>query len=62
MMPGLLPLERMVSGDIPFPLSLCMQIRGEVGLSSPAVVNDVVFVTTNAAALYAFDVANGHCL
>lgn len=35
---------------------------GEVALSSPAVVNDVVFVTTNAAALYAFNVANGTML
>lgn len=34
----------------------------EVALSSPAVVNDVVFVTTNAAALYAFNVANGTLL
>jgi outer membrane protein assembly factor BamB len=35
---------------------------GEVALSSPAVVNDVVFVTTNAAALYAFNVSNGSML
>jgi glucose dehydrogenase len=35
---------------------------GEVALSSAAVVNDVVFVTTNAAALYAFDVVQGHVL
>lgn len=35
---------------------------GEVALSAPAVVNDVVFVTTNAAAFYAFNVANGQCL
>lgn len=35
---------------------------GEVALSSPAVVNDVVFVTTNAAAFYAFNVANGQYL
>lgn len=35
---------------------------GEVGLSAAAVVNDVVFVTTNAAALYAFDVAKGSVL
>lgn len=35
---------------------------GEVALSAPAVVNDVVFVTTNAPALYAFNVANGQVL
>jgi outer membrane protein assembly factor BamB len=35
---------------------------GEVGLSSAAVVNDIVFVTTNAAALYAFNVSSGLCL
>jgi outer membrane protein assembly factor BamB len=35
---------------------------GEVGLSSPAVVNDVVFVSTDKAALYAFDVDDGQCL
>jgi outer membrane protein assembly factor BamB len=34
----------------------------EVGLSSPAVVNDVVFMSTNKAALYAFDGATGLCL
>lgn len=34
----------------------------EVGLSSPAVVHDVVFVSTNKAALYALDVHDGHCL
>lgn len=34
----------------------------EVGLSSPAVVNDVVFVSTDKAALYALDVASGQCL
>lgn len=34
----------------------------EVGLSSPAVVNDVVFVSTDKAALYALDVATGLCL
>jgi outer membrane protein assembly factor BamB len=34
----------------------------EVGLSSPAVVNDVVFVSTNKAALYALDAATGLCL
>jgi outer membrane protein assembly factor BamB len=35
---------------------------GEVGLSSPAVVNDVVFVSTDKAAMYAFDVDDGQCL
>jgi outer membrane protein assembly factor BamB len=35
---------------------------GELALSSPAVVNDVVFVTTNRPALYAFDVETGVCL
>jgi glucose dehydrogenase len=34
----------------------------EVGLSSPAVVNDVVFVSTNKPAMYAFDVATGNAL
>jgi outer membrane protein assembly factor BamB len=34
----------------------------EVGLSSPAVVNDVVFVSTDKAALYALDVSTGQCL
>jgi len=34
----------------------------EVGLSSPAVVNDVVFVSTNKTALYALDAATGLCL
>lgn len=34
----------------------------EVGLSSPAVVNDVVFVSTNKAALYALDASTGLCL
>ncbi len=34
----------------------------EVGLSSPAVVSDVVFVSTNKAALYALDAATGLCL
>jgi glucose dehydrogenase len=32
---------------------------GECGLSSPAVVNDVVFCTTSKIAIYAFDVGNG---
>jgi outer membrane protein assembly factor BamB len=35
---------------------------GEVGLSSPAVVNDVVFVSTTKPALYALDAATGLCL
>jgi len=34
----------------------------ETGLSSPAVVNDIVFVSTNKTALYALDVHGGHCL
>jgi outer membrane protein assembly factor BamB len=34
----------------------------EVGLSSPAVVNDVVFVSTNKTGLYALDAGDGHCL
>jgi outer membrane protein assembly factor BamB len=34
----------------------------EVGLSSPAVVNDVVFVSTNKVGLYALDAGDGHCL
>ncbi len=32
---------------------------GETGLSSPAVVNDVVFVSTTTPGLYAFDAATG---
>jgi outer membrane protein assembly factor BamB len=32
---------------------------GEAGLSSPAVVNDVVFVATSLPALYAFDTQTG---
>jgi outer membrane protein assembly factor BamB len=35
---------------------------GEAGLSSPAVVNDVVVVTTTKPGLYAFDAATGICL
>jgi len=35
---------------------------GESGLSSPAVVNDVVFVSTTLPALYAFDAETGLCL
>ncbi len=34
----------------------------EVALSSPALVNGVVFVTTNAAAFYAFDALSGRLL
>lgn len=34
----------------------------EAGLSSPAVVNDVVFVSTTKPALYAFDAETGLCL
>jgi outer membrane protein assembly factor BamB len=35
---------------------------GEAGLSSPAVVNDVVFVSTTKPGLYALDAATGHSL
>jgi outer membrane protein assembly factor BamB len=35
---------------------------GEAGLSSPAVVNDVLFVSTSKTALYALSVNNGFCL
>lgn len=35
---------------------------GERGLTSPAVVNDVVFVGTTRPALHAFDVHHGHCV
>jgi outer membrane protein assembly factor BamB len=35
---------------------------GECGLSSPAVVNDVVFCTTSKIAIYAFDVRDGRFL
>jgi outer membrane protein assembly factor BamB len=35
---------------------------GESGLSSPAVVNDVVFCTTSKIAIYAFDVRDGTLL
>lgn len=34
----------------------------EVGLSSPAVVNDVVFISTDKSAMYALDVSTGQCL
>ncbi len=34
----------------------------ESGLSSPAVVNDVVFVSTDKTAMYAFDAQTGACL
>lgn len=37
-------------------------IAGECGLSSPAVVNDVVFCTTSKIAIYAFDVSDGKLL
>ena len=36
--------------------------RGETGYSSPAVVNDVVFMSTTKKGLYAFDVETGVCL
>jgi hypothetical protein len=35
---------------------------GEAGLSSPAVVNDVVFCTTSKVSIYAFDVRDGTLL
>jgi outer membrane protein assembly factor BamB len=35
---------------------------GESGLSSPAVANDVVFVTTSAVAIYAFRISDGTLL
>lgn len=35
---------------------------GESGLSSPAVVNDVVFCTTSKVSIYAFDVSDGRVL
>jgi outer membrane protein assembly factor BamB len=35
---------------------------GESGISSPAVVNDVVFCTTSKIAIYAFDVRDGNLL
>lgn len=35
---------------------------GECGLSSPAVVNDVVFCTTSKIAIYAFNTLDGSCL
>jgi len=34
----------------------------ETGLTSPAVVNDLVFVSTTKPALYAFDIETGKCL
>jgi outer membrane protein assembly factor BamB len=39
-----------------------MYLTTEVGLSSPAVVNDVVFVSTDKPALYALDANSGICL
>jgi outer membrane protein assembly factor BamB len=39
-----------------------MYMTNESGLTSPAVVNDVVFVATDKAALYALDAATGLCL
>ena len=35
---------------------------GETGYSSPAIVNDVVFMSTTHLGLYAFDAATGLCL
>jgi outer membrane protein assembly factor BamB len=35
---------------------------GETGLSSPAVVNDVVFISTSKPAMYCLDAATGACL
>lgn len=37
-------------------------VSGEAGLSSPVVVNDVVFCSTSRIALYAFDAHDGTCL
>ena len=34
----------------------------ESGLSSPAIVNDVVFCSTTGVSVYAFDAADGTCL
>ncbi len=39
-----------------------MYTSREVGLSSPAVVNDVVFVSTDKTGLYALDANTGFCL
>lgn len=39
-----------------------MYTTGESGLTSPATVNDVVFVATDRAGLYALDAATGLCL
>jgi len=39
-----------------------MYTSNESGLSSPAVVNDIVFVSTHKTALYAFDANTGLCL
>jgi hypothetical protein len=39
-----------------------MYMSNEAGLSSPAVVNDVVFVSTHKTALYALDINTGLCL
>jgi outer membrane protein assembly factor BamB len=39
-----------------------MYSSSEAGLSSPAVVNDVVFIATSKCALYALDAATGLCL
>jgi outer membrane protein assembly factor BamB len=34
---------------------------GESGLSSPAIVNDLVFVATTKPGLYALETSTGHC-
>jgi outer membrane protein assembly factor BamB len=39
-----------------------MYLTTEVGLSSPAVVNDVVFISTDKVGLYALDAFTGLCL
>jgi outer membrane protein assembly factor BamB len=39
-----------------------MYLSTEAGLSSPAVVHDVVFVSTSKPAMYALDAATGACL
>jgi outer membrane protein assembly factor BamB len=41
------------------PILAMYQNEGDSGLSSPAVVNDVVFMATTAVNIYAFDVADG---
>ena len=53
-------------GDIPpkylAPVPPMYTTPGETGYSSPAVVNDVVFMSTTKKGLYVFDVETGVCL